>query len=751
MTEQILSAGVYSSENDQSYYTQGTTATGLAIVGPTEKGAAFVPTDINSYAQFQAVFGADTKASYLPQTAFSYLQAGNTVKVTRILGNGGYIYNSSRKLAAIVSGSTILSVLYPTQNSTATVGLSSGSIFNGTFSSFTATVTAQAGTGFISSSFTASLDPTSDVYVNKVLGTDENYQTGSIFPYLLFGNYITGSGALSVTGSITGSVVYTTTNCTFTSSNASGYDHAATPWIIADSGIRLFRFHHRSDGLKTNKDVKISISGITKSADANTYSTFNVLVRTWNDTDKNPSIIEQYIGVSLNPDDANFIGRAIGDAYAQYDTNLDKVVNYGDYANISNYIRVELTDGVAGGSVQSQLIPNGFEAVYETVAGFAGYKLPAAVLLNSTASSYIFSGFDYSNTDNINYLNPVPTEAGTGNNLTFTVPAGDNKFTLPFQGGTDGMNITTIKKIGANIASDGTNVFGFDLSTSTSPGTVAYSKALNILTNTEEYMFDLLVLPGVIDQYHTPVTSLAQSTAEERTDCVYIRDLTGVNSTIATAISTAAGIDSNYSAAYYPWVKVKDLGTNKDIMVPPSVLVPQAYAYSDKIAAEWFAPAGLNRGGLGGAIDTKIRLSKADRDALYKNRINPIAKFPNGGIVIWGQKTLQVRDTALNRINVRRLLINLRRFVGDTAKNYVFENNTTATRNKLVNAIVPYMENVQLKQGLYAFRVQIDDTLNTSDVIDRNQLIGKIYISPAKGIEFILLEFNIQPSGATFE
>jgi phage tail sheath protein FI len=264
-------------------------------------------------------------------------------------------------------------------------------------------------------------------------------------------------------------------------------------------------------------------------------------------------------------------------------------------------------------------------------------------------------------------------------------------------------------------------------------------------------MFDLLVLPGVIDQYHTPVTSLAQSTAEERTDCVYIRDLTGVNSTIATAISTAAGIDSNYSAAYYPWVKVKDLGTNKDIMVPPSVLVPQAYAYSDKIAAEWFAPAGLNRGGLGGAIDTKIRLSKADRDALYKNRINPIAKFPNGGIVIWGQKTLQVRDTALNRINVRRLLINLRRFVGDTAKNYVFENNTTATRNKLVNAIVPYMENVQLKQGLYAFRVQIDDTLNTSDVIDRNQLIGKIYISPAKGIEFILLEFNIQPSGATFE
>jgi phage tail sheath protein FI len=140
-----------------------------------------------------------------------------------------------------------------------------------------------------------------------------------------------------------------------------------------------------------------------------------------------------------------------------------------------------------------------------------------------------------------------------------------------------------------------------------------------------------------------------------------------------------------------------------------------------------------------------------DRDALYQARINPIAKFPNSGVVIWGQKTLQVKDTALNRINVRRLLINLRTFVSNTAKNYVFENNTDATRNKLVGDIVPYMENVQLKQGLYAFRVEIDDVLNTNDVIDRNQLIGKIYISPAKGIEFILLEFNIQPTGATFQ
>jgi hypothetical protein len=743
MTEQILSAGVYSYENDQSFYSQGNTTTGLALVGPTEKGAAFVPTDITSYSQFQAVFGSDTKASYVPQTAYSYLQAGSTVKVTRILGNGGFQYNSAKKLAALVSGSTILAVFYPTLNDAAnTVNLNSASIA-GTYATFSFSF----GTSsyFTSTGFSASLNPTANTYVTKVIGNDQNFQTGSVFPYLSFQNVLSA-------GQLTGAVasVFTTTNCTFTSSNSNGYDHASTPWILSDGGVRLFKIHHKSDGFKTNQDVKISISNIIKGVDANTYSTFNVLVRKWDDTDKNVSVIEQFINVSLNPDAANYIVKVIGDTYFAYDTTQQRVIGHGDYANNSNYIRVEVTNGVAGGSIHPQVVPNGYEAVYETIAGFSGSFLPAASVTSSNSSSYIYSGFDYSNSDNFNYLNPVPAEAVVGLNTAFTKPVSDNKFTLPMQGGTDGMNYTTIKKMGAAIANDGTNVFGFDLSTATSGGTLAYGKALSIL-NSEEYQFDLLALPGVIEQYHPQVTALAQATVEYRTDSVYLRDLTGVDTTIITAVNLAGTLDTSYSAVYYPWVKVKDLATTKDILVPPSVVVPQAYAYNDKVAAEWFAPAGLNRGGIGGAIDTRIRLSKADRDALYQARINPIAKFPNSGVVIWGQKTLQVKDTALNRINVRRLLINLRTFVSNTAKNYVFENNTDATRNKLVGDIVPYMENVQLKQGLYAFRVEIDDVLNTNDVIDRNQLIGKIYISPAKGIEFILLEFNIQPTGATFQ
>jgi hypothetical protein len=748
MTEQILSAGVYSYENDQSYYTQGTNETGLALVGPTEKGSAFVPTDVSSYSQYTALFGEDPNVSYLPQTAFNYLQAGNTVKVTRVLGNGGFLYNSSRPLVAITSGSYILTVLYPTKNDTPTVGIS-GSI-TGTFSAFGAKMHGFSGSGVLgTASFSASLNPTSATYISKVLGSDENYATSSVFPYLLFSNFITGSGALASTADIGAKLEYLAGNCVFSSSNSSGYDHAITPWVNSDSGVPLFRFHHRSDGFKTNRDVKVCIANIAAGVTSTDYSTFSVIVRSWNDTDRAPSIIEQYNNLSLDPDAANYIAKAIGDKYQEFNELSLNVVEYGDFANVSNYIRVEVAGGVAGKATHPQLYPNGHAALVETIAGFTSRNLPSASMVQSTASSATFSGFNYANSDNYNYLNPIPTGAGNGLNVAFTKPVGDNKFVLPFQGGTDGVNYTVIKKSGANITAG--NLFGYDLTNSTSPGSVAYIKALNILANKELYNFDLLVLPGVLEELHAGVTAIAENISEERTDCVYLRDLTTLNASVVTAISTAAGLDSSYSAAYYPWIKVRSVGSSKDIYVPPTVLVPQAYAYNDKVAAEWFAPAGLNRGGLGGAIDTRIRLTKADRDALYNGRVNPIAKFQNTGVVIWGQKTLQVRDTALNRINVRRLLINLREYISGVALNYVFENNTAATRNRLISAITPYMENVQSRQGLYAFRIDISDSLNTNDVIDRNQLVGKIYVSPVKSIEFILLEFNITGTGVSFE
>jgi phage tail sheath protein FI len=178
--------------------------------------------------------------------------------------------------------------------------------------------------------------------------------------------------------------------------------------------------------------------------------------------------------------------------------------------------------------------------------------------------------------------------------------------------------------------------------------------------------------------------------------------------------------------------------------------MPGVYAFNDNVSAEWFAPAGLTRGGLGNVLQAERKLSPTDRDNLYAGKVNPIATFPNIGVAAFGQKTLQKKASALDRINVRRLLIALKRYIGNVSENLVFEQNTAVTRNAFLAQVTPYLESVQQRQGLYAFKVVMDESNNTPDVIDRNQLVGQIYLQPTKTAEFILLDFNILPTGVEF-
>ena len=260
----------------------------------------------------------------------------------------------------------------------------------------------------------------------------------------------------------------------------------------------------------------------------------------------------------------------------------------------------------------------------------------------------------------------------------------------------------------------------------------------------------MLALPGVIHALHPLVTNAGIDMCEDRGDAFFVMDLNGVDASVNTAVSNVSGLDTSYAAVYYPWVKVLDTAKNKPVLVPPSVIVPGAIAASDAIGAEWFAPAGLNRGILGNVIEAKIRLNQAERDTLYDSKINPIATFPATGVCIWGQKTLQERSTALDRINVRRLLLAVKKFIASSSKYLVFEQNTTATRNRFLNIANPYLESIQQRQGLFAFRVVMDESNNTPTEIDRNQLVGAIYLQPTKTAEFIILDFNILPTGATF-
>ena len=261
----------------------------------------------------------------------------------------------------------------------------------------------------------------------------------------------------------------------------------------------------------------------------------------------------------------------------------------------------------------------------------------------------------------------------------------------------------------------------------------------------------MLIAPGITYQMSPALTNKMVSVCEERGDMMTIIDPVDYATTnIASVTQQAENFDSSYAAMYWPWVQIADPATGKYIWVPQSVIMPSIYAFNDKVSAEWFAPAGLNRGGQETVVQAQRKLTHANRDTLYEANVNPVASFPGEGVVVWGQKTLQKKASALDRVNVRRLLINLKKFIASVSKYLIFENNTTATRNRFLSQVNPYMESVQQRQGLYAFKVIMDETNNTPDIIDRNIMKGDIFIQPAKAAEFIVVDFNIMPTGATF-
>jgi phage tail sheath protein FI len=277
-----------------------------------------------------------------------------------------------------------------------------------------------------------------------------------------------------------------------------------------------------------------------------------------------------------------------------------------------------------------------------------------------------------------------------------------------------------------------------------------YTSAIALLSNTDEYKFNLISTPGLTSENHSAqVTSLANNSVS-RGDSIAVVDLEPYGATTTAVITQAAAFDNSYVAAYWPWVQTIDPNTGQLQFVPASTMIPGVYAYTDASSEPWFAPAGITRGGLGQVVKAERKLTAGQRDSLYEANVNPIATFPSQGVVVFGQKTLQKRASALDRVNVRRLLIALKSYISQVSDTLVFEQNSIATRNNFLTQVNPYLESVQQRQGLYAFKVVMDDTNNTADVIDRNELLGQIFIQPTKTAEFIILDFNILPTGASF-
>ena len=277
-----------------------------------------------------------------------------------------------------------------------------------------------------------------------------------------------------------------------------------------------------------------------------------------------------------------------------------------------------------------------------------------------------------------------------------------------------------------------------------------YDDMIALMANQDDYRFNVISVPGLTVADNTSQTTNLVNNIQSRGDAIAVIDTREFGASISEATTSALTINSSYAATYWPWLQTIDPGTGQLVWVPASTLIPAVYAFNDSVSEPWFAPAGINRGGLDTVVRAERKLSQNNRNDLYTGNVNPIATFPGTGVVVYGQKTLQKKSSALDRVNVRRLLIALKSYISQVANNLVFEQNTIATRNQFLSQVNPYLESVQQRQGLYAFRVIMDDSNNTPDVIDRNQLIGQIYLQPTKTAEFIYLDFNILPTGATF-
>jgi len=728
MAEKIISPGVFTKEIDASFLPAAIGNIGAAIVGPTVKGPSMVPTIVNSYQDFQATFGDTFRSGsntfqYLTSvTAEHYLKHSGKLIVVRILDD-----SPNRASADIpVSGSV-----------TTTAGnIASGSL------TFSSSFFAESGSGdevqitvggseyrFISSApndlpvdaspifFVASGSSTATAIDNLVVAIDAaaiGVTAGD------------GATALELTSSTAG-----TAGNSITVETGSGGGAISTDTLTLEGGTTAtstghsysFKLNTHSEGSILNNSSSLGqtnnvlLSGSSDnirweiSNKNDSKGTFGLLIRSGNDTQVRKSSVETWNNLSLDPNSNNYIGKMIGDSYASINNGdkTDPFVEYvGNFPNKSKYVYVsDVVDtpdymdenGAVSTPAQSQShLPGVGSGSWD--GSFSG-------------ASDGYGGFD-------SFGNP------------------QNNFT--------GSRVDLYGNIGDD------NYQGYKLSSATTAdGGEAYTAALNLLSNADEYDINLLLIPGITDQDNGYIVKKAIDVCEGRGDCFLIYDsVRSTEKSLANVASKAKERDSNYAATYWPWVQIGDSATGHYRWVPPSVVMAGIYAFNDKVAAPWFAPAGMNRGGLDTVIQAARKLTHGNRDDLYESNVNPIATFPGQGVVVWGQKTLQKKSSALDRVNVRRLMIKVKKFIAASSRFLVFEQNNTGTRNRFLNIVNPFLEQVQSQSGLNAFKVIMDDTNNTPDIVDRNILYGQIFLQPTRTAEFIVLDFTIQPTGAAF-
>ena len=608
MADKIVSPGVFTKENDLSFLQQGVADIGAAFIGPFKEGPV-VPTIVNSQAEFEQLFGAADGTYYTPLAVQNYLREAGTATICRVAGIGGYTETAPVILTATSGAvSASLGILFNTSTA-ANAGFAgtivSGPSINGDF------LLSGSNAGLLS----ASLDSEDVNDIEAVFGTSA---LGSKKPYT-YGFFKNTSMSFDSNTSTTASVLG---NQLFT------FDaqEAVTPTIKSQtiSGQRydLLQFITIGAGNSANTKIKIGITNIKAagSVAGTDYGTFTVVVRDYADTNKKKVVLETYSNVNLDPNSPNYIARVIGDRNRVITDG--KITDFGDWVNNSKYIRIWNSNDagyVSSDSIPVQAVPFGHAAYKLPISASAvvGALIPSVTFVSSSTTQY--GGIDLdNNTDNSIYLKPIPTGAGVGSNSVFgldiaatnttalTVGSTSAQFIVAFQEGFDGMSPAITIAKGDAITTG--NSQGFNLVANAS-GYNAYMSHINALSNADEYDINMVVAPGVSKYNHNALFTQIVDMVENRADAFFIGDMGSSLQTLDETIGQfgSTDIDSNYVGTYYPWIKTIDVNTNKIISVPPSVLLPGVFAANDRVAAEWFAPAGLNRGGLVGAVSVLNR------------------------------------------------------------------------------------------------------------------------------------------------
>jgi uncharacterized protein len=698
MAETIVSPGVLAIENDQSFITEQPIQAGAAIIGPTVKGKVGIPVLCTTYSDYSNKFGntflsGSQTYSYLTSiSAYNYFNNGGaSLLVTRVVSGTFEPATSSVIPTSIAATSASLSLdLTYVSASVAAVGSSSFGVNGVTFYFTGSTVT----------------NTSTVVYVNTASFVDSTLASYAFSSSAIFN---VSSSAASYSGSlqyISSSASPTDIIFTYIGSNGllgnlqyvtSG---STTTYFSGGTNTESFILETLSEGEIMNSSGSLYANGTLENGTTDNLrwqivspninnGTFTLILRQGNDSTISPSILETWFNLSLDPFSPNYIEKVIGNQreIVANDNGEYYVQLNGEYTNRSRYVRVKQ--------------------------------------VNFTTPEYL---------DNTG--NPKPQYTGSIPTSSLGV----------FDGAT-----------GKNIPTGVAGAYYNDISNSNIQGlpASAYADSISLLSNKDAYRYNLITAPGLIADgtnfpSHSSLVSQLITTVQNRGDAMTVIDLVGYGSNILPVTTNAITFDTSYAAAYWPWVLTIEPNSGRQVWVPTSTMIPGVYAFNDGVSAPWFAPAGINRGVMSNVIRAERNLTQGNRDLLYESNVNSIATFPNTGVVVFGQKTLQKKRSALDRVNVRRLLIELKSFISQVADTLVFEQNTVATRNNFLSQVNPYLSSVQQQQGLTAFRVIMDESNNTSEVIDNNQLVGQIYLQPTRTAEFIILDFNVLPTGATF-